>query len=110
MTAIAKHPPMRSRAALDLAHGMHECTLEIPDACRGYVLEGLEPCHGPKSWLDGGGAMKASDVFAAGCHWCHVELDQGNRLTRDEKEWYWGRGAARTWAHLLATGKLKVVR
>lgn len=105
---IPKRAPLRSRALLDLAHELHDCTLQIPNVCRVYIPEGLEPCHGPKSWLAGGGAMKSSDVFAAGCHWCHAELDQGRQLTREEKEWYWGRGAARTWAALMVLGKLRL--
>ena len=70
----------------------------------------LDLAHGPKSWLNGGGALKAADVFAAACHPCHVELDQGRRLTREERQWYWGRGAARTWAELMRLGWLKVYR
>ena len=107
MTARPKSKPMRSRKLLDLAHEYHYCTINML-GCKGYESEGLEPAHGPKYWLDGGGAMKASDVFAMACHWCHAEIDQGRRLTREEREWYWGRGAARTWAILMQDGKLRI--
>lgn len=100
--------PLRNRRLLDLAHGMRVCTVGIPACCTGPSPEGLEPAHGPKSWLDGGGAMKSADVFAAACHACHAELDQGRRLTREERQWYWARGAVRTWAALMKSGKLKV--
>lgn len=96
----------RNRKLLDCAHIMHDCTIQIPGVCRGYSVEGLEPAHGPKSWLNGGGAHKSDDVFAAACHECHVELDQGRHTTREEKDWYWGRGAARTWSWLMQHGKL----
>lgn len=97
----------RNRKLLDLAHEMHHCTLEIPGVCVGYS-EGLEPAHGPKSWLNGGGAIKSDDVFAGACHPCHAELDQGKSLTRAEREFYWGRGAARTWVELMKRGMLVI--
>lgn len=98
----------RSRKLLDLAHSMHDCTLQIPGVCSGYSPEGCEPAHGPKSMLGGGMGCKSDDVFAAACHACHAALDQGKDLTRDERQWFWLRGAARTWARLMETGKVVV--
>lgn len=98
----------RSRALLDLAHGIQACTIGIPEVCTGHCEGGCEPAHGPKSWLNGGGALKSDDVFAASCHACHVEIDQGKLLSRDERAFYWGRGCARTWAELMRLGWLKV--
>lgn len=98
----------RSRKMLDLAHRMNRCTLAIPGVCVGFAAEGLEPAHGPKSLLGGGVGHKPGDVFAAACHACHAELDQGKRLSREERQWYWLRGAALTWLELMKSGKLKV--
>lgn len=98
----------RSRRLLDLAHGIKACQIQIPEVCTGYQAHGCEPCHGPKSMLNGGMGCKSDDVFAAGCHPCHVELDQGRRLSRDERQFYWLRGAARTWAELMRLGWLRV--
>jgi len=37
-----------------------------------------------------GRSIKASDVFVAAlCHLCHFMLDQGSRLSRDEREAMW---------------------
>jgi len=56
--------------------------------------------------LGGGGAMKSSDIFAASCHECHVFIDQGLRVDLEERQWYWMRGALRTWVELLRRGWL----
>lgn len=99
---------LRSRRLLDLAHEMDRCTLEIPDVCIGTSPAGCEPCHGPKSILGGGMGHKPDDIFAAGCHPCHVEVDQGKRLSRDDRQFYLLRGIARTWAELMRAERLKV--
>jgi len=98
----------RSRRLLDLAHEIKACQVQIPGCCIGFSPHGCEPAHGPKSWLHGGGALKSDDVFAAACHACHAEIDREKRLSREERQWYWGRGAARTWAELMRLGWLKV--
>ena len=103
-----RRPPLRNRRLLDLAHEMRACTLAIPGVCQGYAGEGLEPAHGPKSLLGGGVGQKSDDIFAASCHACHVELDQGRRLSRQERQDAWLLGAARTWAELMRLGKLVV--
>lgn len=99
---------LRDRKNLDLAHELQRCTLQIPGVCRGVSNEGCEPAHGPKSMLDGGMGHKSDDVFAAACHECHVEIDSGKSLTREDRQWYWLRGCARTWAMLMKLGLLKV--
>ena len=97
----------RDRKFLDLAHGMNDCTLQIP-GCVGYSPEGLEPCH--SNWQEEGigHGIKADDIFAAGCHNCHMELDDRANLNREEKVWYWRRGVIRTVRALLRSGKIKV--
>lgn len=88
---------------------MHECTIRIPDICVGYSVDGLEPAHGNWSYFGKGMSLKADDVFAAACHACHTEVDQGKNLSREEREYYWMRGAIRTWAELMRTQRLQIV-
>lgn len=99
---------LRNRRLLDLAHGLHECTLQVPGVCLGYAPDGLEPCHGPKSLLNGGMGCKSDDVFAAACAPCHREVDQGKALAREDRQFYLLRGIARTWAALMKAGALEV--
>lgn len=99
----------RNRKLLDLAHRLNQCTLQIPDVCIGYSPEGLEPCH--SNWQEEGIGMgiKADDsVFAAGCHQCHMALDDGNKLNREEKIWFWRRGVIRTVRELFKREWIKV--
>lgn len=98
----------RSRAFLDLAHDLHECQLKIPGVCIGYSVDGCEPAHGNWSWIGKGLGLKSDDIFCATCHPCHVELDQGRKLDAAERELYWAKGAIKTMALLLKTGKLKI--
>lgn len=100
----------RSRRLLDLAHGIKACQIGIPEVCEAFCPHGCEPAHGPKSWLGGGASLKSADVFAAACHSCHRELDQGKRLSREDRAYFWGRGAARTWAELMRLGWLEVAQ
>ena len=106
---IPKHKPYRNRRLLDLCHEIQECQVGIPGVCIGTSAHGCEPAHGPKSLLDGGGAMKSSDLPAAACHPCHVELDQGKRLSREERHVYWLIAQARTMLEFLRRGWIKVV-
>ena len=97
----------RNRRFLDMAHDMHECTIQAP-GCIGYSPDGLEPAH--SNWQEEGIGIgiKSDDVFAAACHHCHMELDDRANLTRAEKIEYWQRGTIRTIRYLLSAGKLKV--
>jgi len=105
--AIEKNKAFRNRKILDLCHRMNECTLQIP-GCIGYSMDGLEPCH--SNWQEEGIGIgiKADDIVAAGCHNCHMELDDRANLSREEKVWYWRRGAIRTVRHWLRQGWLKL--
>lgn len=76
----------RSRALLDLAHEL-DCTLRIPGVCEGGRGE---PCHANWAEMGKGLGQKAHDCFAVpGCRACHMELDQGSRLTKDERRRIW---------------------
>ncbi len=103
-----KNKPLRNRKLLDLAHDVHECKIGIPGVCIGYSVEGCEPAHGPKYWLNGGGAMKSSDLHAAACHKCHVEIDQGRNLSREDRQFFWARGMVRTFEFYFNRGWLVI--
>ena len=52
-----------------------------------------------------GRGIKADDNQAASlCHGCHCELDQGPRLTREERMTLWAQAQARTVRVLLSRG------
>lgn len=108
---IAKDVEYRNRKLLDLAHRMQQCQLRIPGVCIGHSEHGCEPAHA-NNWrqtFGKGGARKAHDCFfAAACHPCHVALDQGNKLTGEEKFEYWSRGHNRTLLALFRNGWIKV--
>ena len=96
----------RNRKFLNLAHDMHECTLMIPSACIGYSVDGCEPAHANSQMFGKGMGIKADDIFAAACPGCHFEIDQGKRLSKEDRLWYWMRGAILTMARLMQDGKV----
>jgi hypothetical protein len=54
-----------------------------------------------------GGAIKASDAAGGhACFRCHSELDQGNKMTREEKRQFTFEMIARTYIRLMEEGKL----
>jgi hypothetical protein len=98
----------RNRRLLDLAHRITECTINIP-GCHGHAPNGCEPAHSNWHEHGKGKSLKAHDCFfAAACHSCHVELDQGSRYAREEKKEFWQRGHARTLLILWERGWIKV--
>ena len=111
MSAVTQRiPPYRDRALLDLAHRVEECQLRLPGVCRGHS-PGCEPAHSNQSQHGKGGAQKAGDNFhAAACHWCHAELDQGNKFTREEKVEFWRAGHDRTMTLYFRNGWIGVTR
>jgi hypothetical protein len=53
--------------------------------------------------------IKAHDfLISALCFRCHMELDQGKTLTREERAEMWQNAHNRTIAWLFQSGKLKV--
>lgn len=98
----------RSRRLLDRCHALTECTVQIPSVCIGESPDGLEPAHANWSWAGKGRGIKADDCYiAAACHNCHVAIDQGKDLSREEREWYWFRGYARTMGEFFRRGWIK---
>ena len=100
---------VRSRRLLDRCHELTHCTLQIPGVCIGVSPEGLEPAHANMEAAGKGMGIKADDTcIAAACHPCHVELDQGKNLSRDERQWYWLRGYMRTMRAFFQRGWIRV--
>jgi len=98
----------RDRKLLDLAHRLHDCTIRIPGVCQGHSVEGLEPAHANWSRYGKGMGIKAHDCFhAAACHACHAEIDQGKRLSQEERIDYWQQGFERTLLIYHRNGWLK---
>lgn len=98
---------LRSRVLLDLAHEMQTCQVRVPGVCKGVVPAGLEPAHPNWQWANRGVGHKADDVFAAACHDCAVWIDYSGN-PREEREYYWLRGAIRTWSYLMRNDWLSI--
>jgi hypothetical protein len=94
----------RDRALLDLAYQLN-CTLKLP-GCEGTTGE---PAHSNQSKHGKGGSLKAHDCFfAAACRTCHIQIDQGNKMTREEKFDAWDRAHVRTMLELWERGLIQV--
>lgn len=99
----------RSRPLLDLAHRVQYCQIQIPGVCQTYSDHGCEPAHSNQQKHGKGMGIKAHDfMHAAGCHACHAELDQGKRLSKDERREYWQAGWERTIAYYFREGWIGV--
>jgi len=91
----------RNRKFLDLAHGM-------PCMHCGQG-EASEPAHSNWSEHGKGMSIKAHDVYwAALCHTCHAYLDQGGKMTRDERKELWRKAYDATQLWLWQNGKVRV--
>ena len=98
------HDNLRDRALLDWAYAF-SCHLRFP-CCEGSGAT-CEPCHSNQAKHGKGGAMKAHDCFhVPACRSCHVELDQGRTMTRDEKREAWD---AAFWEYLPELFKAKAI-
>ena len=95
----------RNRKLLDLAYQL-ECMVQLPGCMGGQASE---PAHSNQSRHGKGGSLKAHDCFwAAACHACHAELDQGRTMTREEKFECWQRAHERTVLALWQRGLIEV--
>ncbi len=88
----------RNRKLLDLAHQLSTCLVQGP-TCIGHEPNGLQPAHANWSYLGRGIGHKSGDVFAASCRACHAYID--GSAPRAEREYWWLRGAAKTWLTLM---------
>lgn len=64
-----------------------------------------DPAHSNQAKHGKGKGIKASDVYVAAlCRLCHNELDQGRRLTRDQRIAMWTAAWRKTVRALIARG------
>lgn len=97
----------RSRKLLDLARGQN-CMVRIPGVCNGNH-ETVVAAHANWNEYGKGGALKAHDCYTSwACSACHEAIDQGNKLSYEEKKDYWRRGFERTVFEMFNQGLLKV--
>lgn len=65
------------------------CYLRIPGVCRNDV-ESVVPAHSNQSKHGKGLGLKARHMFTIpACYFCHAELDQGHKFSREEKFQMW---------------------
>lgn len=96
----------RNRKLLDLAKGQ-PCQLQIPGVCCGNA-ETTVAAHSNSKMHGKGMSIKAHDwAHTHACYTCHTWLDQGP-ASRAEKWEAFMIGMARTYGHLIETGKLQV--
>ena len=94
MIARPKHQYVRSKKLM-------EAYRKIP--CQNCYIEGqTQAAHSNWAEHGKGRGIKASDEFTAAlCQKCHTELDQGARLTKDQRRMLW------QMAHQKTVNKLK---
>jgi len=97
----------RSRELLNLAYHL-PCMLQLP-GCEGGDMG--EPAHSNQSRHGKGGSIKAGDMwFVAACRSCHVAIDQGSELSREERIEAWDRAFIRSYEALWERGLIRVSR
>ena len=90
----AKRRPIAQRRFAEACRG-EPCYLLIPGA-PSHDRETVVDCHSNQLKHGKGWAIKAADEKTVpGCAWCHHQLDQGNRLSKDERRAYWDAAYAR---------------
>jgi hypothetical protein len=100
-------PMYRSKRLLDAARGQN-CTLRIPGICNGNS-ETTVAAHSNQIMHGKGMGIKAHDCFAAwACSSCHAEIDQGSKLSRQQKDEYWQAGFERTILQMFLLGIIAV--
>lgn len=95
---------IRDRALLDLAYQI-PCQVRLP-GCDGGPGE---PAHSNQQRHGKGTGLKAHDCFyAAACRSCHHQIDNGAKMTREERADAWQRGFERTLVELWGRGLIRV--
>ena len=95
----------RSRPLLDLCYEF-DCLLQIEGVCTGGTGE---PCHANWPEHGKGMGMKAHDCYAVpGCRACHMALDQGSKLSGEQRKDIWHRAFWKFLAMLWNRGMLRV--
>lgn len=84
---------LADRDLADLCHGQ-ACYLAIEGVCS-HCRETVVPAHSNQAQHGKGFGLKALHRYTVpGCWACHVEIDQGLRLTKQEKFAIWDRAYA----------------
>lgn len=88
------NPELDRREYVDACFG-EPCYLRIPGVkCAG--IKTVVPCHSNQGIHGKGGGLKAYDIYTVpGCMHCHHELDQGRRLSREQRADIWNRAYER---------------
>lgn len=98
----------RNRRLLDAIRSL-PCQFQIPDVCEGGDCS--DPAHSNQQLHGKGKSLKAHDCFvAAGCRACHREIDQGMRLSREDRIYYWRTAYDRTMLLLWQRDLIEVKR
>lgn len=93
----------RNRKLLDLAHKVTVC-----QSC-GAHTEGCVPAHANWSKYGKGMSLKANDHWhAALCHPCHMVLDQGKHMDKEQRMDMWERAHIKTMDLYWSNGWLDV--
>jgi len=98
MTAIPKFNYFRSKKHL-------QNVASLP--CQNCYIEGeTQAAHSNWAEHGKGRGIKASDEFTAAlCCKCHKELDQGARLSKEQRKMLWQMAYAKTVSKLKAMGR-----
>lgn len=92
----------RNRDLLDAARGQ-------PCMYCGVEDDTVVAAHSNQSRHGKGMSIKAHDCFVAFlCARCHYQLDQGSKLTRQERQELWQEAHEKTLLHLFRTDRLIV--
>lgn len=90
----AKRRPVADRRFAEACRG-EPCYLLIPGA-PSHDSDTVVACHSNQLAHGKGKGIKAADEKTVpGCAWCHHELDQGKRLSKEERRAYWDAAYAR---------------
>lgn len=95
----------RNKKLLDLANECEHCT-----SCDRFSRETITAAHSNQLRDGKGRGIKAHDYrIAYLCHSCHYELDQGNRLTKEDRTRMWEEAHRKTIAWLFENNHIKIV-
>ena len=85
----------RNKKLLNAARGQ-QCQIQIDDVCNGNP-DTVVAAHSNQLQHGKGMGIKSHDCYVAwACSNCHFEIDQGSKLSRQEKDEYWQIGFQKT--------------
>ena len=92
-----RYKPAAARENRDYALACYgePCYLRVPGQSCAHPRT-VVPCHSNQQKHGKGTGHKASDIYTVpGCQACHHEIDQGHRLSKDERRAIWDAAYAR---------------